>query len=156
MNLALNSQTNWRKQNRYKTFRDSCNAAPPKRSFRRHFKAILKPNYAWQPRIYKRQFTVVGKDTCLRASRLNKMAIIFMKCTKATLFSLQIKVTAQWKTRIYKPKKSRRLTARSILLFWRGGRFSDKRKMHQDDFNSWKKFIVATWNLRYDCIDIII
>ena len=36
-----------------------------------------------------------------------------------------------------------------------GGRFSDKRKVHQDDFNS-LKFIVETWNLRYDCIDIII
>ena len=46
MSLALTSQTNGRKQNRYKTFRDSCNPVPPKRSFRRHFKAILKPNCA--------------------------------------------------------------------------------------------------------------
>ena len=56
MILALNSQTNGRKQHRYKTFRGSCNPVPPKHSFRRHFKAILKPNSAGQRRIYKRQF----------------------------------------------------------------------------------------------------
>ena len=35
------------------------------------------------------------------------------------------------------------------------GRLSDKQKVHQHDFNS-LKFIIETWNLRYDCIDIII
>ena len=73
MSLALNSQTNGRKQNRYKTSQDSCNPALPKRSFRRHFKAILKPNSAWQPRIYKRQFhsgsTRIRVPTCFSSKQ---------------------------------------------------------------------------------------
>lgn len=36
----MNSQTNGRKRKRYNTFRASCNPVPPKRSFRRHLKAI--------------------------------------------------------------------------------------------------------------------
>ena len=35
-----------RKQNRYKTVWGACNPVLPKRSFRRHFKAILRPNSA--------------------------------------------------------------------------------------------------------------
>ena len=36
----MNSQPNGRKRKRYNTFRASCNPVPPKRSFRRHLKAI--------------------------------------------------------------------------------------------------------------------
>ena len=63
----------------------------------------------WQP---------ISRDTC--ASRVNKMAIIFMKCMKMILYSLQIKVTVQWKSRIYKPRKSGRLMASSNILkrYW--------------------------------------
>ena len=43
---ALNSQTNGRKGNRYNTFRAYINPVPPKHSFWRHLKAILKPNSA--------------------------------------------------------------------------------------------------------------
>ena len=113
---ALYSQTNGRKRNRFNTFRASCNPVPPKHSFWLHLKAILKPNSASQRSIHKPTSVSqwIGKDT--RASCLNKMAIIFMKCTKTTLYSLQFKVTTQWKARIYNQGGLRR-----ELIFRRGG-----------------------------------
>ena len=74
------------KQNRYNTFRASCNPVPLKCSFRRHLKAISKPKFHVTTQYLPTSVSQwIGKDGS--ASRLNKMEIIFMKCTETTLFS---------------------------------------------------------------------
>ena len=122
---AMNSQTNGRKQKRYNTFRATYNL------FRsdillgviwKRFPAMFRmiTHLVWVTSQYQQTSTwqPISRDAC--ASRVNKMAIIFMKCMKTILYSLQIKVTVQWKTRIYKPRKSGRLMASSNILkrYW--------------------------------------